>query len=59
MQQNVVVVSPDKLRSGESRTGGTVVGTRKQGKFTWTVRVIRGGPPADRRVTQPELQRRV
>jgi hypothetical protein len=57
MQQNVVAPVKDRP---ESRTDGQFVERRKQGKFTWTVKVIRGGPPtADRRVVQPELQRRI
>lgn len=60
MQQNIVVTEPAKPRPGESRTGSVFVERRRQGRFTWTVKVIRGGPPvSDRRVVQPQVQRRV
>lgn len=57
MQQNIVVAEPAKPRPVE-RTGSVVVDRKKQGRYTWTIKVYRGGPPADKRVA-PEIQRRV
>lgn len=42
MQQNVA--SPAKNRLEESRAG-EFVERRRQGKYTWRIRIIRGGSP--------------